>query len=142
MRFWDSSAIVPLLLEQPPSRTCRDLIRSDGHVVVWCLTRTEVLSALCRSRREGVWKSADMPRLERRLEELAERWSEGDAPLPVRETASRLLRTHPLRAADSLQLAAALVLVDHRPQRRPFVCLDDVLSAAASAEGFEGVPRK
>lgn len=137
MRFWDSSAIVPVVVEEAASRACRDLLRADRRVVVWCLTRTEVLSALCRRCREGGLSREDLARAEGRLERLALRWDEVDAVLPVREAAERLLRIHPLRAADALQLGAALVLVEHRPRRSPLVSLDAGLSAAAAAEGFE-----
>ncbi len=140
MRFWDTSAVVPLVAEEVTSRRCRDCFRADRQMVVWCLTRTEALSALCRHQREGRLTLNELAQAVRRLDSFSGRWTEVDALLPVRETASRLLRTHPLRAGDSLQLAAALVLVDHRPQRRAFVCLDDLLSAAASAEGFEVLP--
>ncbi len=54
----------------------------------------------------------------------------------VRLIAQRLLRLHPLRAADSLQLAAALLACEHRPQGWQFVCLDARLSLAAEREGF------
>ena len=58
----------------------------------------------------------------------------------VRERAGRLLATHPLRAADALQLAAALVWCDEAPQGETFVCLDERLSAAARREGFAVLP--
>lgn len=58
-------------------------------------------------------------------------------PLVVRESAIRLLRVHSLRAADSLQLAAALVASDHRPQSWRFISLDARLCGAAELEGFE-----
>jgi hypothetical protein len=54
----------------------------------------------------------------------------------VRRTAERLLRTHPLRAADSLQLAAALIAADHDPSNLEIVCLDARLTSAARREGF------
>jgi hypothetical protein len=47
-----------------------------------------------------------------------------------------LLRTHALRAADSLQLAAALVAADHNPATLEIVCLDARLNVAAKREGF------
>ena len=53
MRFWDSSAVVTLAVEEPTSRACRAWLREDSHQVVWCLTRVEVLSALCRRQRDG-----------------------------------------------------------------------------------------
>jgi len=35
MRFWDSSALVPLLLEQPRSDLVRRWLREDVDQVVW-----------------------------------------------------------------------------------------------------------
>ena len=58
----------------------------------------------------------------------------------VRVRAGRLLAAHPLRAADALQLAAALVWSDDQPQGESFVCLDERLRAAAASEGFASVP--
>ena len=54
----------------------------------------------------------------------------------VRRAAARLLRVHPLRAADALQLAAAIVGSEDRPETLPFVTLDDRLADAATREGF------
>ena len=54
----------------------------------------------------------------------------------LRERAGRLLRRHPLRAADALQLAAALAWTEHAPGGERFVCLDDRLRVAATREGF------
>jgi len=55
----------------------------------------------------------------------------------VRDRARRLLEIHPLRAADSLQLAAALVASEEKPSQLPFVSLDRNLARAAEKEGFE-----
>jgi hypothetical protein len=49
----------------------------------------------------------------------------------VRETAKGLLLAHTLRAADALQLAAALIAAGGQPDDRGFVCLDQRLRAAA-----------
>ena len=54
----------------------------------------------------------------------------------VRERARRLLEIHPLRAADSLQLGAALLTSEETPQGFPFVTLDLRLGDAAEKEGF------
>ena len=60
--------------------------------------------------------------------------------LALRERAGRLLASHPLRAADALQLAAALVWCDERPAEEGFVCLDRRLRDSARREGFAVVP--
>jgi hypothetical protein len=51
-----------------------------------------------------------------------------------------LLNTHPLRAADAVQLAAALVACEERPQVLSFVCVDDCLRESARKEGFPVLP--
>jgi predicted nucleic acid-binding protein len=137
MRFWDTSAIVPLLVEQAHSKGCRQLLRADRQVLVWVFARTETTSALWRVHREGLFDRDGLRDAERRLSALARRWHEVDAVLPVREQAERLLRIHPLRTADALQLGAALLAADHRPRGRAFVCLDDRLGSAAESEGFD-----
>ena len=54
----------------------------------------------------------------------------------LRRRAGRLVASHPLRAADALQLAAAQVWCNHRSRGRHFVCWDGSLCDAAQAEGF------
>jgi hypothetical protein len=47
-----------------------------------------------------------------------------------------------LRAADALQLAAALVWCQGDPLQHGFVCLDQRLREAARREGFTALPNK
>ena len=136
MKFWDASAIVPLILEEDSSRACRALLRGDPLIVVWTLTQTEVLSALWRRHRNGGLDREAVRRAEARLQQLALRWDEMDALIAVRERAERLLRLHRLRAAVALQLGAALLAVDDRARHRSFVALDESLLGAAEREGF------
>ncbi len=63
-------------------------------------------------------------------------WNEQQPTDDLREQAQRLLRTHDLRAADAMQLAAALAWCSHRPRGRCFIGADNKLSEAAEAEGF------
>ena len=71
-----------------------------------------------------------------RLHEFVQAWHEIDPTDAVREAAARFLRVHPLRAADSLQLAAAFIAAEHRPASLSIVTLDDRLATAARKEGF------
>lgn len=71
-----------------------------------------------------------------RLDYLRNRWNEIQPTEEVRERAERLLRIHNLRAADALQLAAALVWCEDRPRGRALIGDDGNLSEAARAEGF------
>ena len=137
MRFWDSSAIAPLVVEQPWSRACRSLYRADPSVAVWALTQTEVASALSRLRRDGLLRERDAARAFARLEALMAKVTEVTALVAVRDRAERALGVHPLRAADALQLGAALVLTGDRPRHRSFVVADARLANAARREGFD-----
>lgn len=140
MRFWDSSALVPLVVEEPTSLACRRVLRSDSAIVVWALARVEVHSALQRLRRMKLLEGLSLRRAHLRLDRLSRRWDEVVALDATREEAERLLDAHgnlSLRAADAVQLGAALVSCESRPRRRAFVTLDDALGRAALAEGFD-----
>jgi len=136
MRFWDSSALIPLCLEEPRSDQVRALMREDAEQSVWWGTPVECGSSFARIRREGGITPETEQRLRLTMARLAEYWTEIAPSEEVRKTACRLLLRHPLRAADSLQLAAALVWSDGQPEDLGFVCLDSRLREAARAEGF------
>lgn len=136
VRFWDSSALVPLILEEESSAACRRLLRRRADIAVWALARTEIHSAVWRRIRAGDLVDDDIAKAISRLQGLAGAWTEIlDVDL-VRDRAERLLGVHSLRAADALQLGAALVLVGDRSRNRDFISLDQDLARAASAEGF------
>jgi predicted nucleic acid-binding protein len=139
MKFWDSSAVVPLIVEEERSKACRALRRADRSMVVWTLSRTEVVSALHRLAREGRLEKKEVPAALRRLERLARAWTEVEAVEPTRDRAERALAVHVLAPADALQLGAALVAARDRPKNRTFVTADNRLGEAASAEGFDVV---
>lgn len=139
MRFWDSSAVLPLLLEEPGSGSVSALFRSDPSQAVWCLTEVETVSALSRRSRKGMTVE-ETEAARKTLQKLADSWEEVASLDAVRARAIRLLGTHSLRAADALQLAAALVFCDERTESLPFVCLDDRLADAARKERFPVLP--
>ena len=136
MKFWDASAVVPLVALEKETGDCRRLLAEDADVVVWFLTPVEVISALSRRLREKSLKPIEFSKAKEQLAALQGAWSEVISVERVRERARRLLETHPLRAADSLQLAAALVTSEETPQDFTFVTLDRRLGDAAEKEGF------
>jgi hypothetical protein len=134
--FWDASAIVPLCCLQPQTKVARQARRLYSQVVVWWATRVECNSALRRLERfqELTAKEAQAGILE--LDRLRLRWTEV-APLEeVRILAEKLLGVHPLRAADALQLAAALIWCNRHPRGRVFISGDEKLLEAAERESF------
>ncbi|OQW96231.1 MAG: hypothetical protein BWK77_05765 [Verrucomicrobia bacterium A1] len=140
MRYWDSSAIIPLLVRQPLSEGVRGLALADPDTVTWWGTEIECRSALARLRREDAVNAKESDALHKLLADYAAAWTEIRSLDGVRDRAARLLTRHPLRAADALQLAAALMAADGDPSSLPFVCTDHRLRAAAAAEGFEVLP--
>jgi predicted nucleic acid-binding protein len=139
VRFWDTSALVPLVVEETTSVACRRLLRDRIDLVVWALTRTEMTSAIWRRALDGDLDVSAVPRVLSRIAALAARWSEITDVDLVRDRAERLLAQNALRAADALQLAAALVLTRERPRNRDFVTADGALARAAASEGFRVV---
>ncbi len=140
MRFWDSSALVALVLPERLSAACAEAYREDSDVLVWALAPVEVLSALHRRQREGELSDLVFTEAIRRLERLRDNWSEVLDLEVVRLRAERVIAVHGVRAADAMQLAAALVASDEQPRRVPFVSLDQRLNSAASLEGFTVLP--
>jgi predicted nucleic acid-binding protein len=135
VKFWDTSAVVPLLVDEDRTDLAIDKARQDPEFAVWWGTAVECASALARLEREGA--PADrVAAAFARLDALAEAWTEVEPSDEVRQTARRLLRVHPLRAADALQLAAAWIAAERRPPTLEVVTFDDRVRLAALKEGF------
>jgi uncharacterized protein len=139
VKYWDSSAIVALLVDERSTGELRAVLDEDRDQTVWCLAPVEIAAALARRIREGlVPKGEESFRSAWKL--LSEYWREIGAVERVRARALRLLNVHPLRSGHALQLAAALIASGDRPESLPFVCLDDRLRDAARREGFTVLP--
>jgi hypothetical protein len=136
VKFWDSSAVVSLVVQQKATAAMRGVALGDPLMLVWWGTGVECASALARLEREGALDSAGVAAAFGQLSALGAGWQEIDAGDLVRQTATRLLRVHPLRAADALQLAAAFVAADGLPPTLELVTLDERLAVAAHKEGF------
>ena len=139
MRYWDSSAIIVLLVSEAASAAVRAEHGRDIEMATWWGTPVECVSALARLEREGVLGSADLAAAFQRLDELAAGWTEVQPSERLKATAVRLLRTHALRAGDALQLAAASAVAEDHPRSLPFVTRDARLALAAEREGFATV---
>jgi predicted nucleic acid-binding protein len=136
MRFWDSSAVLPLVCRETESAQCLAWAREDASLVVWALAAVEITTGLARKKREGVLVGARFEAARSRLLAIEESWTEVSSWDAVCERARRLLETHSLSGADALHLAAALVLSEERPRGLGFVTLDRRLAEAAQWEGF------
>jgi len=136
LRFWDSSAIVPLTIAEATTEAVQAIAAHDPVMCVWWATEIECASALSRLEREEALTEPAITAALERLDSLAEAWNEVQATAALRGAARRLLRVHSLRAADALQLAAAVVAAEGLPASLDIVTLDDRLATAARREGF------
>ncbi len=93
-------------------------------------------SAIIRLHRTDEITQKEREWAEARLNVLHAGWREILPREELRDSAERLLGKYPLPAADSLQLAAALVWCAGRTSKRVFLSADERLSEAAEAEGF------
>jgi len=134
--FWDTSAIVPLCCWQPKTQAANHAYRLFPKMAVWWATGVECCSALNRLEREQQLTAREKQQSLGALEKYRALWAEV-APLNVvRDTAEQLLGRHGLRAADALQLAAALVWCNAHPKGKTFIGGDGKLLDAAEKEGF------
>jgi uncharacterized protein len=140
VRFWDSSAVVPLLVAQPSSADADRWLGDDGAIAIWTLTSIEVASAVQRLLREGAMSEGQADDAARRTDELVRACHLVVDVEGVKVRAARLLRLHPLRAADALQLGAAMEWAVGHPEGRIVHTLDARLAAAARREGFTVPP--
>jgi len=132
MSFWDTSALVPLLVNGPNSAPMRARASRAGRISVWWGTKVECGSALARLEREGEPVEVGFAH----LRTLARAWDVVLPSVEIEDTAIRMLRSYPLRAADALQLAAAYATCSGRCGEMELFTLDDRLAAAAAKEGF------
>jgi len=123
-------------MAQPASTAADGWLGDDPDLVLWTLTPVEIASAVWRLVREGRLSEADALAADLRSQELAASAHTVVDVEQVSTLARRLLRVHPLRAADALQLGAALVWATGRPSGHTLHTLDDRLATAARREGF------
>jgi uncharacterized protein len=142
VRFWDSSGLVPLVAEEAATGAMEGILAEDPEIVAWWATPVECGSAIARRARMGKAVPSDTARSAERLGDLVGTWFEVPPGERLRDLAVRLVRVHDLRAADALQLAAAIVASENRPETLDLVTLDERLADAARREGFRilGLP--
>lgn len=141
MRFWDSSALVALLVEEETSAPLEALFQDEEGVAVWWAAEVECASAVARLERMEQITPSEASSAFDQHQSLAEVWHVIDPVESIRLSAKRFLRVHELRSADALQLAAAFVAAEGRPDSLELVCLDDRLGLAAKREGFQVIDR-
>ena len=132
--------MLPLLSEEVFSETVAELLRADNGVVVWWGAWIECAVAISRLRREGKLDEENQEGARAVLDRLADDWTEQRPEDDIRLLAMLISKDYPLKAADALQLAAALRWCKGDTEGTGFVCLDERLRRAAANEGFDVLP--
>lgn len=134
MKFWDTSAIIPILVEEQGSEIVDKIFSADSEMIVWWGTSIECVSAISRLERENKLSSDEQGVIIARLNNLRQYWREIQATPLVKQLAERILQVHPLRSQDAQQLAACLIA--NQDTQIEFVTLDQRLAVAARKEGL------
>jgi predicted nucleic acid-binding protein len=137
--FWDTSALVPLCVRQRATPAAVALYKTHD-VVIWWATAVEIASALARLARMKQITPSDYTKARKLAKTLADSWSIVQPSDALRAKAMQLVERHNLRAADALQLAAALGWCEDAPHGQPFLTADDRLREAAEISGFDSKP--
>jgi uncharacterized protein len=133
--FWDSSALIPLCVLQPQSAGA-EVLYERFRVVAWWATEVEMVSGLTRLERMRQISHDRLLVGQRQLKHIVSDWTSIGSASSLVPDACSLLELHPLRAADALQLAAALEACEHKPRSLVFVTADQRLADAARLTGF------
>jgi predicted nucleic acid-binding protein len=140
VKFWDSSALVPLIVDEPASAELGRFLVDDPDFLVWTLTSVELLSMLGRLGRVASGLDDLIPGLRSDALGLLDRAIIVSDVDGVRRRAERLVGVHPLAAADAMQLGAAIIASGDRPKTLPFITMDRQLARCAQLEGFQVSP--
>jgi len=139
LAFWDSSALVPLCVRQSLTPRVVALYKIYD-VVVWWGTPVEIASALARLLRMKQLDASEWTAARKLGRRLANSWSVIQPSNALRAKSIQLVDSYDLRAADALQLAAALEWCEDFPQGRVFLTTDQKLREAALLSGFDAKP--
>jgi predicted nucleic acid-binding protein len=133
--FWDSSALIPLCVQQLQTQRSEALYINYG-VTVWWSTQVEIISGLTRLLRMREIDAAEFVEGKQVAQAMAMIWTAIKPSANVEREARALLEQYPLRAADALQLAAALEWCEGKPKGRVFLTFDQRLGEVAAQAGF------
>ncbi len=137
MRFWGSSALLPLLVEEAASKKIKHLFEDAQGIAVWWGTEAECLSVLAQREREGSLTATEQAQAEDLLREVLACAIEVNPSAEIKQIMRRLLRIHALHTAEALQLAAAIALAGENISELTMVTLDERLRLCAQREGLK-----
>ena len=131
--YFDTSAVLPLIIEEPASEPAGRLWDDASRVVSVRLLYPEARAALAQARRTGRLTSRQLRSAVAELEALDQQLDHVEVTAVLATRAGELAETHALRGYDAVHLAAAEAIADADVV---MVAGDRALSAAAGALGL------
>jgi predicted nucleic acid-binding protein len=139
MLFWDSSALLAIILHESSAALLRPFLDEDPEVASSFITPLEIVSTIWRRQHADLFSLAQVQDVDQLYSVITKNWiTLGDTR--TIDVALRLVARQPLRTGDAIQLASALEVADREGVMLPFVTLDEELGAAARAEGLRVLP--
>jgi hypothetical protein len=133
--FWDSSALIPLCVRQKQTDPAKTFYIGYG-IAIWWATPVEIMSGLTRLERMNEIGRDQFLAGKQRAQSLAKIWDSVSPSSTILAQAHSLLELYPLRAADALQLAAAMEYFEYSPKSNVFITADQRLAYPAARCGF------
>jgi hypothetical protein len=112
------------------------LLYESYGIVAWWATQVEMMSGLTRLERMGQITHERFLIGKQVAREIVRDWLSVRSTESIAIDACSLLELYPLRAADALQLAAALEWCEGKPKGKVFLSFDQRLREAAGMAGF------
>jgi hypothetical protein len=135
MRYFDASALVKRYVREEGTTRVRRLLASDVSATSR-FSAVEIASALGRRAREGAFSEADRDGAITALEADLTSMLVVELTKEIAMRAQALVRRHPLRAGDAVQLASCLYIQGELGEKTSFIGFDNRLTDAARREGL------
>lgn len=110
--FFDSSALVPVLIDEPASDLCKRILRSTELKFASRLTYVETSAALAKAARMDRITSAEQASAWHAFEEIWSYFLLVDVHDAILQSAARFTQLRALRAYDAMQCASAVTVAD------------------------------
>lgn len=131
--YFDTSALIPLIVEEPTTHVCQRLWNEASRVGSVRLLYAEASAALARAHRMARLTATQLDEAMEALEDIVVELDHVEVTDQLVRAAGALARTHGLRGYDAVHLGAGLNVADDDVV---FVTGDTNLAAAARALGI------
>lgn len=131
--YFDTSALIPLVVGEPASSTCARLWNEATRVVSTRLVYPEARAALAQAQRMNRLRAVELEQAVVELDSIALEISYIEVSAELAASAGHLAQAHGLRGYDAVHLASAVLVND---EEFALVTGDRPLASAAQSVGI------